>query len=112
MSQAEWSSSRGCRILRFGCDPAGIPKLADANNAGGRNSDQCTLILTEGDSAATLAIAGLSVVGRDNFGVFPLRWESTQTASCLRHTTVLATLPLGCRGICAGPGLQSAWPGH
>ncbi|KAJ7071601.1 type II DNA topoisomerase [Mycena amicta] len=33
----------------------------------------CTLILTEGDSAKTLAIAGLGVVGRDNFGVFPLR---------------------------------------
>ena len=34
---------------------------------------QCTLILTEGDSAKTLAVSGLSVVGRDRFGVFPLR---------------------------------------
>lgn len=51
----------------------GIPKLDDANNAGGRSSDKCTLILTEGDSAKTLAISGLSVVGRDNYGVFPLR---------------------------------------
>ena len=32
-----------------------------------------TLILTEGDSAKSLAIAGLSVVGRDYFGVFPLK---------------------------------------
>ncbi len=32
-----------------------------------------TLILTEGDSAKSLAVAGLSVVGRDFFGVFPLR---------------------------------------
>ena len=30
-------------------------------------------ILTEGDSAKALAVAGLGVVGRDNFGVFPLR---------------------------------------
>ena len=67
------SRSSPCCVLMLGCNAAGIPKLADANNAGGRNSDQCTLILTEGDSAATLAIAGLSVVGRDNFGVFPLR---------------------------------------
>ncbi|CAI9769727.1 unnamed protein product [Fraxinus pennsylvanica] len=52
---------------------AGLTKLADANAAGGKNSEKCTLILTEGDSAATLAIAGLSVVGRDNYGVFPLR---------------------------------------
>lgn len=33
----------------------------------------CTLILTEGDSAKSLAIAGLSVVGREEYGVFPLR---------------------------------------
>ena len=51
----------------------GIPKLDDANDAGGRNSADCTLILTEGDSAKSLAISGLSVVGRDRFGVFPLR---------------------------------------
>ena len=51
----------------------GIPKLDDANDAGTRNSINCTLILTEGDSAKTLAVAGLSVIGRDKFGVFPLR---------------------------------------
>ncbi|CAA3012625.1 DNA topoisomerase 2 [Olea europaea subsp. europaea] len=51
----------------------GLTKLADANAAGGKNSEKCTLILTEGDSAATLAIAGLSIVGRDHYGVFPLR---------------------------------------
>ena len=33
----------------------------------------CTLILTEGDSAKSLAIAGLGVIGKDKFGVFPLR---------------------------------------
>lgn len=47
--------------------------MDDANDAGSRNSMQCTLILTEGDSAKTLAVSGLSVVGRDCFGVFPLR---------------------------------------
>ncbi|KIJ60083.1 hypothetical protein HYDPIDRAFT_177534 [Hydnomerulius pinastri MD-312] len=51
----------------------GLTKLADANNAGTRNAEKCTLILTEGDSAKALAVAGLGVVGRDNFGVFPLR---------------------------------------
>mmetsp|Transcript_21100 Transcript_21100/g.49104 ORF Transcript_21100/g.49104 Transcript_21100/m.49104 type:complete len:1219 (+) Transcript_21100:71-3727(+) len=51
----------------------GIPKLEDANWAGTRNSEECTLILTEGDSAKALAVAGLSIVGRDRFGVFPLR---------------------------------------
>lgn len=51
----------------------GVPKLDDANDAGGRNSSTCTLILTEGDSAKTLAVSGLGVVGRDRYGVFPLR---------------------------------------
>jgi DNA topoisomerase-2 len=51
----------------------GIPKLDDANEAGGKNSNKCTIILTEGDSAKAMAVAGLSVVGRDHYGVFPLR---------------------------------------
>jgi DNA topoisomerase-2 len=51
----------------------GLTKLSDANQAGSRNAGQCTLILTEGDSAKALAVAGLGVVGRDYFGVFPLR---------------------------------------
>ena len=51
----------------------GIAKLEDANDAGTKGSIDCTLILTEGDSAKTLAVAGLGVVGRDKYGVYPLR---------------------------------------
>jgi DNA topoisomerase-2 len=51
----------------------GLPKLEDAHFAGGPKSCECTLILTEGDSAATSAIAGLQVVGSERWGVFPLR---------------------------------------
>ncbi len=51
----------------------GIPKLTDANKAGTKHSKQCTLILTEGDSAKTMAISGLSEVGRDLYGAYPLR---------------------------------------
>ena len=50
-----------------------IPKLDDAIKAGGSQSTKCTLILTEGDSAKTFAISGLSIIGRDYYGVFPLR---------------------------------------
>ena len=50
-----------------------VPKLDDANLAGTKQSAECTLILTEGDSAKTMAISGLSVIGRDKYGVFPLR---------------------------------------
>jgi len=52
---------------------SGIPKLDDANKAGGVEGFKCKLILTEGDSAKASAIAGLSVIGRDYYGVFPLR---------------------------------------
>ena len=65
----ELSKSDGTRKSKI----TGIPKLDDANKAGTAQSGKCTLIVTEGDSAKTLAVAGLSVVGRDLFGVFPLR---------------------------------------
>jgi DNA topoisomerase-2 len=51
----------------------GIPKLDDATWAGTAKSADCTLILTEGDSAKTTAISGLKVVGREKYGVFPLK---------------------------------------
>ena len=51
----------------------GIVKLEDALMAGTAKSNECTLILTEGDSAATSAISGLKEVGREKWGVFPLR---------------------------------------
>lgn len=49
------------------------PKLEDANMAGTKDGYKCTLVLTEGDSALSLAVAGLAVVGRDYYGCFPLR---------------------------------------
>ena len=51
----------------------GIEKLEDANLAGTKDFEKCTLILTEGDSAKCLAMAGIEVVGRDYYGCFPLR---------------------------------------
>lgn len=51
----------------------GVPKLEDANEAGSVRALECTLILTEGDSAKSLAVSGLGVIGRDYYGVFPLR---------------------------------------
>merc|ERR1712093_723190 len=51
----------------------GIPKLNDAQKAGTSESFKCSLILTEGDSAASMALAGVSVVGRKYYGVMPLK---------------------------------------
>ena len=63
---------------------AGLTKLDDANDAGGRGSEACTLILTEGDSAKSLVVAGMSVAGRDKFGVYPLRCRRLLHACSLR----------------------------
>jgi DNA topoisomerase-2 len=67
--QSELKKTDGSRKSKI----TGIPKLDDANAAGTTQSAKCTLIVTEGDSAKTLAVAGLSVVGREYYGVFPLR---------------------------------------
>ena len=58
------------------------PKLTDANKAGTREGHKCTLILTEGDSAKGLAMAGRSVVGPDLWGVFPLRGKLLTQRVC------------------------------
>lgn len=55
-----------------------IPGYDPANNAGGKNSKDCTLILCEGLSAKTYAVVGIDVGvgnrrGRDWFGIYPLR---------------------------------------
>jgi DNA gyrase/topoisomerase IV subunit B len=51
----------------------GIPKLEDANFAGTPKSKDCLLLLCEGDSSASIALSGLAEIGRDKFGVFPLK---------------------------------------
>lgn len=50
-----------------------IAKLEDAKYAGPGKGHECTLILTEGDSAKTFAINGLSEIGKEYYGVFPLK---------------------------------------
>lgn len=48
-------------------------KLVEANLAGTRRGHECTLILTEGDSAKGLAVSGRTALDPDRIGVFPLR---------------------------------------
>uniref|UniRef100_A0A4W5PS86 DNA topoisomerase 2 n=1 Tax=Hucho hucho TaxID=62062 RepID=A0A4W5PS86_9TELE len=70
--KAQTQLNKKCSSVKYS-KIKGIPKLDDANDAGGKHSSQCTLILTEGDSAKSLAVSGLGVIGRDRYGVFPLR---------------------------------------
>jgi len=50
-----------------------IAKLEDANWAGTKRSNQCCLILTEGDSAKASVMSGINILGRNIYGVFPLK---------------------------------------
>jgi DNA topoisomerase-2 len=51
----------------------GISKLTDANWAGSDKSDECILILCEGDSAKAGVVSGLSTQDRNTIGVYPMR---------------------------------------
>jgi DNA topoisomerase-2 len=66
----------------------GITKLDDANFAGTAKGKDATLILTEGDSAKSLAVSGLSIVGRDYYGVFPLKGKLLNVREA-SHTQIM-----------------------
>ena len=51
----------------------GIPKLVDANLAGTKDSNKCTLILCEGDSAKAGILSGLTPDDRNIIGVYPMK---------------------------------------
>jgi DNA topoisomerase-2 len=52
---------------------SGIPKLIDANWAGTDKSHKCILIITEGDSAKTGVVSGLSSEHRNYIGIYPIK---------------------------------------
>lgn len=69
-----------------------IPKLEDAYYAGTNQSASCSLILTEGDSAKTMAVKGLQALGdkmNKYYGVFPLRGKliNTRDISIMRQAS-------------------------
>lgn len=62
-----------CKTIR------NIPKLIDANFAGGAKGNQCSLILCEGDSAKSGIISGLSRDDRNYVGVYPMKGKMLNT---------------------------------
>jgi len=64
-------------------------KLIDAHYAGGKYSNKCTLILTEGDSAQTFAVSGLAVLSeevRKYYGIMPLKGKIINPKDCKVET--------------------------
>jgi len=70
---ARKTDGRKSRVIK------GIPKLIDANKAGGPDSNKCSLILCEGDSAKSGVMSGLSKKDRDWYGIFPLKGKLLNT---------------------------------
>ena len=70
---ARKTDGRKSRVIK------GIPKLIDANKAGGQDSHKCSLILCEGDSAKAGVMSGLSKKDRDWYGIFPLKGKLLNT---------------------------------
>ena len=70
---AKKSDGSKCKNIR------NIPKLVDANFAGTAKSNQCTLILCEGDSAKSGIISGLNKQDRDVIGVYPMKGKLLNT---------------------------------
>ncbi|KNH09266.1 DNA topoisomerase II [Perkinsela sp. CCAP 1560/4] len=48
-------------------------KLVDAEKADSDEKERCTLIIVEGDSAMSVALTGLSIIGQAYYGIFPLK---------------------------------------
>eukprot|EP00873_Tetraselmis_striata_P033653 jgi/Tetstr1/453917/TSEL_040836.t1 len=62
----------------------GIPNFDDAHAAGTAESAKCTLVLTEGLSARSTAVAGLAAVGRKYHGVMALKGKPLNTRDSAR----------------------------
>ena len=74
---------------------SGLPKLHDAELAGTKKSNECTLFLVEGDSANSFALSGLSVIGRKQYGTYPLKGKvlnvrDTSTSSISANAEISA----------------------
>jgi len=62
-----------------------LDKLIEGKHPGGRKSQECTLILTEGDSAKPFAVNGLKAMTpaeREFYGIFPLKGKLLNTRNC------------------------------
>jgi DNA topoisomerase-2 len=60
-------------------------KTIQAYYSGSKQSEQCTLILTEGDSAQSLAVAGLSALSEEKrkyYGIMPLKGKLINPKEC------------------------------
>ena len=80
-TQSRLDRSAQGKLTRF----INVSKCVDAIKAGTKESDKCTLILTEGDSALRLAQAGLSVISNQYYGCYPLKGKILNGFKCSKE---------------------------
>lgn len=80
-SMAELKKSDGKKVQKL----RDMEKLVDAKWAGTRRSAQTRLILTEGDSAKSFAMSGISIIGREKYGIYPLRGKLLNVRDASAH---------------------------
>ena len=56
-----------------------IEKYEKANKSNAKEGYKCTLFLCEGNSAKTMCMSGLNIIGHDYYGVYPLRGKVLNT---------------------------------
>ena len=76
------SKTRGELIKGLRKNVNHIAKYIKANNANSKNGHKCTLFICEGDSAKTMCITGMNIIGYDYFGVYPLRGKLLNVRKC------------------------------
>lgn len=86
-SEADRALRKSTKAPRGSAAPV-VAKYEPAMRAGKRGAETA-LILTEGDSAKALAVAGLSVIGRELHGVFPLRGKLINTRNAPAKKVVI-----------------------
>ena len=67
--QAVLKKTDGKKTIRI----LGYPKLEECSLAGTKRSNECKLILCEGDSAKSMIMSARNVIGSEKYGIFPLR---------------------------------------
>lgn len=81
-----------------------IPNFRDARFAGTRNAHKCTVYLVEGISAQALAEVGISVLGSDYYGSFPVKGKVINADNCVKKLAKNDEFNYICRVLGLQPG--------
>lgn len=83
-----------------------IKNLRDARYAGTRNAHKCTMFFVEGGSALALADVGISVLGSDYYGAFPVKGKVINADNSIKRLERNEEFKAICRVLGIVPGKE------